>query len=89
METLNDINIVLQIITNICIVCITLYTTFLQLWSASIRGILVEYKRQKFFGEYFILQLYNTSLSSISIREVYLIFNNKKKLLVKQYDVPF
>lgn len=89
METLNDINIVLQIITNICIVCITLYTTFLQLWSASIRGILVEYKRQKFFGEYFILQLYNTSLSSISIREIYLIFNNKKKLLVKQYDVPF
>lgn len=78
METLNNINIVLQIITNICIVCITLYTTFLQFWSASIRVLSVEYKRQKFLGEYFILQLYNTSLSSISIREVYLIFNNEK-----------
>lgn len=88
METLNDINIVLQIITNICIVCITLYTTFLQFWSASIRVLSVEYKRQAFFGEYFILQLYNTSLSSISIREVYLIFNNEKKLLIKKYEVP-
>lgn len=88
METLNNINIVLQIITNICIVCITLYTTFLQFWSASIRVLSVEYKRQKFLGEYFILQLYNTSLSSISIREVYLIFNNEKKLLIKKYDIP-
>lgn len=88
MEILNNINIVLQIITNICIVCITLYTTFLQFWSASIRVLLVEYKRQKFFGEYFILQLYNTSLSSISIREVYLIFNNEKQLLIKKYGVP-
>lgn len=88
MEILNDINIVLQIITNICILCITIYTTFLQLGSASIRGLFVQYKRQQFLGEYFILQLYNTSLSSISIREVYLIFNNEKKLLIKKYDVP-
>lgn len=88
MEILNDINIVLQIITNICILCITIYTTFLQLGSASIRGLFVQYKRQKFWGEYFILQLYNTSLSSISIREAYLIFNNEKKLLIKKYDVP-
>lgn len=88
MEILNDINIVLQVITNICILCITIYTTFLQLGSASIRVLLVQYKRQQFLGEYFILQLYNTSLSSISIREVYLIFNNEKKLLIKKYDVP-
>lgn len=88
MEILNDINIVLQIITNICILCITTYTTFLQLGSASIRVLLVQYKRQKFWGEHFILQLYNTSLSSISIREVYMIFNNEKKLLIKKYDVP-
>ena len=70
MEILNDINIVLQIITNICILCITIYTTFLQLGSASIRMLLIQYKREKFFGEYFILQLYNTSLYSISIREI-------------------
>lgn len=88
MEILNDINIVLQVITNICILCITIYTTFLQLGSASIRVLLVQYKQQQFLGEYFILQLYNTSLSSISIREVYLIFNNEKKLLIKKYDVP-
>mgnify|MGYP003088560306 CR=1 FL=1 len=88
MEILNDINIVLQVITNICILCITIYTTFLQLESASIRVLLAQYKRQQFLGEYFILQLYNTSLSSISIREVYLIFNNEKKLLIKKYDVP-
>lgn len=88
MEDLNNINVVLQIITNISILCITIYTTFLQFWSASIRVLLVEYNRQKFCGEYFILQLYNTSLSSISIREVYLIFNNEKKLLIKKYKVP-
>ena len=87
MEILNDINIVLQVITNICILCITIYTTFLQLGSASIRVLLVQYKRQQFLGEYFILQLYNTSLSSISIREVYLIFNNEKKLLI--IELPY
>ena len=88
MDLLNNINTVLQIFINLLIGFITLYTTFLQLCSASIRVLLVEYKRKKFFGEYFILQLYNTSLSSISIREVYLIFNNEKKLLIKKYDVP-
>ena len=46
MEILNDINIVLQIITNICFLCIRICTTFLQRGSVSIRVLSVQYKRQ-------------------------------------------
>ena len=88
MDVLNNISTILQNFINLLTGIVTLYATFLQFCSASVRVLLIKYKRKKFFGEYFILELYNTSLSSISIREVYLIFNNEKKLLIKKYDVP-
>jgi len=77
-----------EIFINILIGLVTIYTTFLQFCSASIRVLLIRYNKSNFFGERFILRLYNTSLSSINVEAVYLIFDSKKKLLVKEYEIP-
>ena len=62
MELLNNINVILQIISNICIVGITLYTAFLQFWHKSIKFLSYTYSISKFHGETATLQLRNESL---------------------------
>ena len=88
MEFLNDINIVLQIFSNICIVTITLYTAFLQFWHQSIKFLSCTYSMSQFYGETATLQLRNESLAPVSIVAIYMIFNNEKKLLFKEYKPP-
>ncbi len=88
MELLNNINVILQIISNICIVGITLYTAFLQFWHKSIKFLSYTYSISKFHGETATLQLRNESLAPVSIKKIYMIFNNKKKILFKEYNPP-
>lgn len=88
MELLNNINVILQIISNICIVGITLYTAFLQFWHKSVKYLGYSYNTNRFYGDKATLQLKNQALSSISIKEVYLIFDDNSKFLFKKYEVP-
>ena len=88
MEFLNDINVILQIFSNICIVTITLYTAFLQFWHKSIKFLSYTYSISKFYGETATLQLRNESLMPVSIKKIYMIFNNKQKILFKEYNPP-
>ena len=64
MELLNNINIILQIISNICIVGITLYTAFLQFWHKSVKYLGYSYNTNRFYGDKATLQLKNQALSS-------------------------
>lgn len=89
MDLLNAINIILQIFSNICIVGITLYTAYLQFWCKSIKVLGYTYTITKFYGETATLQLRNESLSPISIKSIYMVFDNKQKILFKKYEEPF
>ena len=88
MDLLNNINVILQIISNICIVGITLYTAFLQFWHKSVKYLGYSYNTNRFYGDKATLQLKNQALSSISIKEIYLIFEDNSKFLFKEYEVP-
>ena len=88
MDFLNDMNVILQIFSNICIVTITLYTAFLQFWHQSIKFLSYTYSMSQFYGETATLQLRNESLAPVSIVAIYMIFNNEKKLLFKEYKPP-
>lgn len=89
MELLNNINVILQIFSNICIVCITLYTAYLQFWSKSIKVLGYSYHSTMFYGDSAILQLRNESLSPVSIKCIYMVFYNQQKILFKKYEEPF
>lgn len=89
MELLNNINVILQIFSNICIVCITLYTAYLQFWSKSIKVLGYSYHSTMFYGESATLQLRNESLSPLSIQCIYMVFDKHRKILFKEYDEPF
>ena len=88
MELLNNINVILQIISNICIVGITLYTAILQFWYKSVKYLGYSYNTNSFYGDKATLQLKNQALSSISIKEIYLVFNDNSQLLFKKFDIP-
>lgn len=89
MESLNNINIILQIFSNICIVGITLYTAYLQFWCKSIKVLGYSYHGTMFYGDSAILQLRNESLSPVSIKCIYMVFYNQQKILFKKYEEPF
>ena len=88
MDFLNNINIVLQVGSNICIVFITVYTAILQFWYKSIRFLGYTYSSSIFYGDKVILQLRNESLSSVSIKKIYILFGEDTKFLFSEYKVP-
>lgn len=55
MEILNNINVILQIISNICIVGITLYTAFLQFYHKSVKYLGYSYNTRLCHNKWLIL----------------------------------
>lgn len=85
---MDTFNTVLQIFSNLCIVFITIYSAVLQFWHKSVRFLGYKHTIKMTGGNFLTLHLHNVSLSPISIEQIYLILENKTKVLINEYEVP-
>lgn len=88
MEVANIINTYLSIVSNICILGITIYTTVKTFWYESIEFLGYSYSSNIFYGFKATIQIRNQSLSSISIKNIYILCEDNSYYPFKTYEIP-
>lgn len=89
---MNSFTIVREWVTfaaNICILLITIYTFYITFISQKIKFISLSNSSSNSKGDSFAVVLENKSLSPQVINDIYMIVDNKYKIQVKKFEVPF
>lgn len=73
---------------DICILLITIYTFYITFISQKIKFISLSKSSSNSKGDSFVVILENKSLSPQVIKDIYMIVDNKYKILVKKFEVP-
>jgi len=88
---MNSFTIVREWVTfaaDICILLITIYTFYITFISQKIKFISLSNSSSNSKGDSFVVILENKSLSPQVIKDIYMIVDNKYKILVKKFEVP-
>lgn len=79
----------LSVSADVCILAITIYTTWKTFWQKRIKCIYYKPSIRMFGGDMLSITVENLSLSPVSLLSVNIIYDNKYKLNLVKYDTPF
>lgn len=78
----------LSVISDGCVLLITIYTFYLKFWCKKVKFIQYAPSFKMFKGDSLAVTIENCTLSPICYDAVYIIYGNKYKLLLEKYDTP-
>lgn len=84
-------NSILQMISNIIIVVVTVYLAYLQLFCRSVKFLGFRNSYSRFYGQRITIQLRNEALSVVSIERIYLLLKKGSKdcyVPIQEYKIP-